>query len=78
MDYKTSHKLFWGSAVLGALLVLVHLATGMEWIGLVGIGVLLFCIIEVSLFFRCPHCGGGLPINWNPPERCTRCHRRVN
>lgn len=78
MDYKMSHKLFWISAILGVLFVIVHLLTGMDWIGMVGIGVLLFCIVEVSLFYRCPYCGGGLHISWNIADRCVRCRRRLD
>lgn len=78
MDYKMSHKLFWISAIAGALLVLVHLLTKQDWIGIIGIGALAFAIIEVSLFYRCPYCGGGLHISWNMADLCTRCRRRLN
>ena len=78
MDYKMSHKLFWISAIVGALFVIAYLLTRLDAIGIVGIGTLVFCIVEVSLFYRCPHCGGGLQISWNVADRCNRCRRRLN
>ena len=78
MDFKMSHKLFWISVILGVIFMAVHLVTGMDWIGIVGIGALLFAIVEVSLFYRCPHCGAGLQISWNVADRCSRCRRRLD
>ena len=79
MDYRKSYILLWvlfaAALLMGAFLTCV---TGSEGLGL-GIGVLLMAagIVQMLLFFRCPHCGALWDTRGGIPNYCPKCGKKI-
>ena len=74
MDHRSARKIMWVLYGLGFLLLLLGMI-GSEAMFLAAAGVALILVggVIVLLFWRCPHCGMGLPTREGNIRYCPHC-----
>lgn len=74
MDHRNARKIMWVFYGAGFLLLLLGMIGSQEMI-LTAVGVALILVggVIVLLFWRCPHCGMGLPSREGNIQYCPHC-----
>ena len=73
MNYKTSRRLFNILLYIASLVCVASVLLEKHWIGVIGIVLLLADAVQVSVFYRCPHCHAALPVRGKAPKHCPEC-----
>ena len=73
MNYKRSKKLFSVMCYLCLALVLVSTILEIRWLSAAGLGVLALGLLQMVLFYKCPHCGAQLEPRGPVPKFCPNC-----
>ena len=78
MDYKKGEKLFSVSSYICIALVLASSILRIRWLSAAGLGVLALGLLQVVLFYKCPHCGAQLEPRGPVPKFCPNCGKELD
>ena len=73
MNYKRSKKLFSVMCYLCLALVLVSTILEIRWLGVLALG-----LLQMVLFYKCPHCGAQLEPRGPVPKFCPNCGKELD
>ena len=78
MDYKKGEKLFSVSSYICVALVLASSILRIRWLSAAGLGVLALGLLQIVLFYKCPHCGAQLEPRGPVPKFCPNCGKELD
>lgn len=78
MDYKKGEKLFSVSSYICVALVLASSILRIRWLSAAGLGVLALGLLQMVLFYKCPHCGARLEPRGPVPKFCPNCGKKLD
>ena len=78
MDYKKGEKLFSVSSYICIALVLASSILRIRWLSAAGLGVLALGLLQMVLFYKCPHCGVQLEPRGPVPKFCPNCGKELD
>ncbi len=78
MDYKKGEKLFSVSSYICIALVLASSILRIRWLSAAGLGVLALGLLQMVLFYKCPHCGAQLEPRGPVPKFCPNCGKELD
>lgn len=78
MDYKKSEKLFSVMCYVCIALVLVSTIMEIRWLSAAGLGVLVLGLLQMLLFYKCPHCGTRFSLRKKRPGYCPECGEKLD
>lgn len=78
MDYKKGEKLFSVSSYICVALVLASSILRIRWLSAAGLGVLALGLLQMVLFYKCPHCGAQLEPRGPVPKFCPNCGKELD
>lgn len=77
MDYRKSEKLFSAACYLCIALVVVSTFLEIRWLSAAGLGILVLGVLQMLLFYKCPHCGARLSLRDKKPAYCPECGEKL-
>ena len=78
MDYKKGEKLFSVSSYICIVLVLASSILRIRWLSAAGLGVLVLGLLQMLLFYKCPHCGTRFSLRKKRPGYCPECGEKLD
>ena len=78
MYYKKGEKLFSVSSYICIALVLASSILRIRWLSAAGLGVLALGLLQMVLFYKCPHCGAQLEPRGPVPKFCPNCGKELD
>ena len=78
MDYKKSEKLFSVTCYVCIALVVVSTVLEIRWLSAAGLGVLALGLLQMLLFYKCPHCGKHFSMRAKKPQYCPGCGKKLD
>lgn len=73
MNYKRSKKLFSAMCYFCIALVVVSTILEIRWLGVLALG-----LLQMVLFYKCPHCGAQLEPRGPVPKFCPNCGKELD
>ena len=78
MDYKKGEKLFSVSSYICVALVLASSILRIRWLSAAGLGVLALGLLQMVLFYKCPHCGAHMRLRERKTGYCPECGEKLD
>ena len=78
MDYKKGEKLFSVSSYICIALVLASSIMRIRWLSASGLGVLALGLLQMVLFYKCPHCGAHMRLRERKTGYCPECGEKLD
>ena len=78
MDYKKGEKLFSVSSSICIALVLASSILRIRWPSAAGLGVLALGLLQMVLFYKCPHCGAHMRLRERKTGYCPECGEKLD
>ena len=78
MDYKKSEKLFSVMCYVCIALVVVSTIMEIRWLSAAGLGVLALGLLQMVLFYKCPHCGAHMRLRERKTGYCPECGEKLD
>lgn len=80
MNYKRSRKLFELCLVIGGPMAAAGSKKSNLLLACLGVSVLLVGVVQVWIFYRCPHCGAKLQFMGEGKnlDRCPKCSQKLD
>lgn len=78
MDYKKGEKLFSVSSYICIALVLASSILRIRWLSAAGLGVLALGLLQMVLFYKCPHCGAHMRLRERKTGYCPECGEKLD
>ena len=78
MDYKKGEKLFSVSSYICIALVLASSILRIRWLSAAGLGVLALGLLQMVLFYKCPHCGAHMRLRERKTGCCPECGKKLD
>ena len=77
MDYEQSYLLHLICVCVALPLLLIYLTADFTVFGVIGAVVVVFDVIQTTIFYRCPKCGHQLSTRWTKYAFCPQCGCRL-
>ena len=78
MDYNKSYKIGRIGLIIGMLIVFIGLGIKREFIGYIGLTVVIASALLEVVFSRCPNCNKSLSIRGMKPKYCPECGYKLD
>lgn len=73
MNYKKSYRLLNICLYSGLILCLTSLILKIDWVGMLGVIIIILGILQTAIFYRCPNCHKALNFRGKKPKHCSEC-----
>ena len=78
MNYKKSYQIYLIGLFAGIALSAASLLLQIDWLGIVGVVLFVFDLLQTCIFYRCPNCGKELNIRGPKPKYCPECGKKLD
>ena len=73
MNYKKSYQIYRIGLFAVIALIAASLLLQIDWLGIVGVVLFVFDLLQTGIFYRCPNCGKLTVQNQGGRKCCTNC-----
>ena len=78
MNYKKSYQIYLIGLFAGFALGVASLLLQIDWLGIVGVVLFVFGLLQTCVFYRCPNCGKALNFRGPKPKYCPECGEKLD
>ena len=78
MNYKKSYQIYRIGLFAVIALIAASLLLQIDWLGIVGVVLFVFDLLQTGIFYRCPNCGKALNFRGPKPKYCPECGEKLD
>ena len=78
MNYKKSYQIYLIGLFAAFALIATSLLLQIDWLGIVGVVLYVFDLLQTCIFYRCPNCGKALNFRSPKPKYCPECGEKLD